>query len=119
MKLHCPFPLQVSAVTDQPGAQDAPPTSGDLDDDEGGGLVSIYLWCNVVLKSQNNFLFWSCYYYFFSKIEIYSLLIVLVLECFYSGNTHAKVGSHWHCNKVCAKLLHAILIIWYLYYLST
>lgn len=54
MKLHCPFPLQVSAVTDQPGAQDAPPTSGDLDDDEGGGLVSIYLWCNVVLKSQNN-----------------------------------------------------------------
>lgn len=32
--------LQVSAVTDQPGMQDAGATTGDLDDDEGGGLVS-------------------------------------------------------------------------------
>lgn len=32
--------FQVSAVTDQMGLQDAGKTTGDLDDDEGGGLVS-------------------------------------------------------------------------------
>ncbi|XP_010690339.2 uncharacterized protein LOC104903901 isoform X1 [Beta vulgaris subsp. vulgaris] len=31
--------MKVSAVTDQPGMQDAGATTGDLDDDEGGGLA--------------------------------------------------------------------------------
>ncbi|KAK9666770.1 hypothetical protein RND81_14G210000 [Saponaria officinalis] len=31
--------IKVSAVTDQPGMQDAGATTGDLDDDEGGGLA--------------------------------------------------------------------------------
>ncbi|OWM80438.1 hypothetical protein CDL15_Pgr019718 [Punica granatum] len=30
--------IKVSAVTDQPGTQDVAPTSGDFDDDDGGGL---------------------------------------------------------------------------------
>ncbi|KAK4797622.1 hypothetical protein SAY86_029948 [Trapa natans] len=30
--------IKVSAITDQPGIQDVAPTSGDLDDDDGGGL---------------------------------------------------------------------------------
>jgi RNA-binding protein 39 len=32
--------VQVSAVTDQAGAQDGGTNVGDFDDDEGGGLVS-------------------------------------------------------------------------------
>ena len=36
----CSLLFQVSAVTDQPGMQDAGATTGDLDDDEGGGMVS-------------------------------------------------------------------------------
>lgn len=32
--------LQVSAVTDQNGMQEAGGNAGDFDDDEGGGLVS-------------------------------------------------------------------------------
>ena len=32
---------QVSAVTEQPGVQASGATAGDLDDDEGGGLVGV------------------------------------------------------------------------------
>jgi len=34
---------QVSAVTDQAGVQVSGATTGDLDDDEGGGLVGVIL----------------------------------------------------------------------------
>lgn len=46
--MSCSFFKQVSAVTDQPGMQDAGATTGDLDDDEGGGFVST---CLILLSS--------------------------------------------------------------------
>jgi hypothetical protein len=39
---------QVSAVTDHVGVQASGATTGDLDDDEGGGLVGELIWFNML-----------------------------------------------------------------------
>jgi hypothetical protein len=56
------FPLnQVSAVTDHVGMQASGATTGDLDDDEGGGLVGQLIWFNML----DNLINWD--FYAFSK----------------------------------------------------
>lgn len=46
----------MSALTDQPGLQDVAPTSGDFDDDDGGGLVSnMYTLTDITDKVVGTF----------------------------------------------------------------
>lgn len=117
--------LQVSAVTDQAGMQDAGANMADLDDDEGSGLVSLLSFCLLhrlsYLMALTFSIFQSPKYVF--TMSLINLIIGIywlsVLECTLASTSDAKTGPHRGCFKVRQFKYFIICFIFVILFLSS